>query len=51
MRATTAAREGGDYLINGVKWLITGAEVASYAIVSFPGRAHSRGRPLSSTAT
>ncbi|MEO8858150.1 MAG: acyl-CoA dehydrogenase family protein [Burkholderiaceae bacterium] len=33
MLATTAVRDGDDYLINGTKWLITGAEGASYAIV------------------
>ncbi len=31
--ATIAVRDGGDYLINGRKWLITGAEGAAYAIV------------------
>ncbi|MES2974592.1 MAG: acyl-CoA dehydrogenase family protein [Pseudomonadota bacterium] len=33
MLKTTAVRDGDDYVINGVKWLITGAEGASYAIV------------------
>ena len=33
MLATTAVRDGDDYVINGTKWLITGAEGASYAIV------------------
>ena len=33
MLMTTAARDGDDYLINGNKWLITGAEGANYAIV------------------
>jgi acyl-CoA dehydrogenase len=33
MLATTAKRDGDDYLINGTKWFITGAEGASYAIV------------------
>ncbi|MBL8337476.1 MAG: acyl-CoA dehydrogenase [Rhodoferax sp.] len=33
MLATTAVRDGGGYRINGTKWLITGAEGASYAIV------------------
>ena len=33
MLATTAVRNGDDYVINGTKWLITGAEGASYAIV------------------
>jgi acyl-CoA dehydrogenase len=31
--ATTAVRDGEDYLINGCKWLITGAEGSAYAIV------------------
>ncbi len=31
--ATTAKRAGGDYLINGRKWLITGATGAGFAIV------------------
>lgn len=30
---TTATRDGSDYLINGVKWLITGAEGAAFAII------------------
>ena len=33
MMTTTAVRDGDDYLINGSKWFITGAEGASYAIV------------------
>ncbi|MGK8436806.1 acyl-CoA dehydrogenase family protein [Ectopseudomonas hydrolytica] len=33
MLATTAVRDGDDYLINGTKWLITGAEGASFAII------------------
>jgi len=33
MLATTAVRDGDDYVINGTKWLITGATGASYAIV------------------
>jgi acyl-CoA dehydrogenase len=33
MLKTTAVRDGDDYLINGVKWFITGAEGATYAIV------------------
>lgn len=33
MLMTTATRDGDDYLINGVKWLITGAQGAHYAIV------------------
>jgi len=33
MLATTAVRDGNDYLINGHKWLITGAEGASFAII------------------
>jgi len=33
MMTTTAVRDGDDYLINGTKWFITGAEGASYAIV------------------
>jgi acyl-CoA dehydrogenase len=33
MLATTAVRDGDDYLINGTKWFITGAEGADYAIV------------------
>lgn len=31
--ATTARRDGDDYVIDGRKWLITGAEGADYAIV------------------
>lgn len=33
MLKTTAVRDGDDYLINGVKWFITGADRADYAIV------------------
>lgn len=33
MLATTATRDGDDYLINGTKWFITGAEGASFAII------------------
>ena len=33
MLTTTAVRDGNDYLINGVKWFITGADGADYAIV------------------
>ena len=33
MMTTTAVRDGDSYLINGLKWFITGAEGASYAIV------------------
>ncbi|WP_433770459.1 acyl-CoA dehydrogenase family protein [Pseudomonas putida] len=33
MLTTTAVRDGDDYLINGRKWLITGAEGASVAII------------------
>jgi len=33
MLATTATRDGDDYLINGTKWFITGAEGAAYCIV------------------
>jgi len=33
MLMTTAVREGDDYVINGRKWFITGAEGASYAII------------------
>lgn len=30
---TTAVRDGDDYVINGLKWLITGADGADYAII------------------
>ncbi len=33
LMATTARRDGEDYVIDGVKWLITGAEGAAFAIV------------------
>ncbi len=33
MLATTAVRDGSDYVINGLKWFITGAEGAHYVIV------------------
>ena len=33
MLQTMAVRDGDDYLINGVKWFITGAEGASYVII------------------
>ena len=33
MLATTAVRDGADFVINGTKWFITGAEGATYAIV------------------
>jgi acyl-CoA dehydrogenase len=33
MLATTAVREGDEYVINGTKWFITGAEGASFAII------------------
>ncbi len=33
MLATTAVRDGDHYVINGTKWLITGAEGAHYAII------------------
>jgi acyl-CoA dehydrogenase len=33
MLATTAVRDGADFIINGTKWFITGAEGAAYAIV------------------
>ncbi|WP_028603277.1 acyl-CoA dehydrogenase family protein [Ottowia thiooxydans] len=33
MLATTAVRDGDDYLINGVKWFITGADGADYIII------------------
>ncbi|MFM1907766.1 MAG: hypothetical protein RLZZ591_1443 [Pseudomonadota bacterium] len=33
LMTTTAVREGDDYLINGTKWFITGADGADYAII------------------
>jgi acyl-CoA dehydrogenase len=33
MLQTSAVRDGDEYVINGTKWLITGAEGASYAII------------------
>ena len=33
MLATTARRDGDDYIINGTKWFITGADGASFAII------------------
>jgi acyl-CoA dehydrogenase len=33
MLSTTAVKDGDDYIINGVKWFITGATGADYAIV------------------
>jgi len=33
MLATTAVKEGGEYVINGQKWYTTGADGASFAIV------------------
>ena len=33
MLATTAIRDGDDFVINGIKWFITGAEGAAFAIV------------------
>ena len=33
MLATTAVQDGEDFVINGLKWFITGAEGATYAII------------------
>ncbi len=33
MLRTTAVRDGGDYVIDGVKWFITGAQGAGFAII------------------
>jgi len=33
MMLTTAVRDGDDYVINGTKWFITGAQGASYVII------------------
>jgi acyl-CoA dehydrogenase len=33
MLATTAVRDGDDYIVNGTKWFITGADGAAFAIV------------------
>lgn len=33
MLSTTAVKDGDEYIINGTKWFITGAEGASYAII------------------
>lgn len=33
MLMTTAVRDGDDYIINGVKWFITGAKDANYVII------------------
>ena len=39
MLATTARRDGDEYVIDGTKWFITGAAGADYAIIKI-GRAH-----------
>ena len=33
MLTSTATRDGGDYVINGAKWFITGADGAAFAII------------------
>lgn len=33
MLSTIAVKQGGDYVLNGTKWFITGADGASYAII------------------
>ncbi len=37
MLMTTAAKDGDDYLINGVKWFITGADGADFVIIMARG--------------